>query len=221
MFKKIAISLVCLLVCSVIATAIILKSNENKGASEQSSNSASDINKKEEYYHAKLQKGARAVIVGSFNPDGSGETYDFEIKVNDITVTKEQGAFDRVEDDYKLVVDENGTILNDYSYVVVNVDVKNISGHEFETTISNMLLYSDKFENYYEAELYNSDNKSLLDKMYFLIDFTQGYENNFNLVYFVKDEEISLINSDEELMLICSFVNSFPDIDDIPVVKKE
>lgn len=219
--KKIIISLICLLVCSAIATAVVLKLNEKKETTEQSSKSASNINESDRYYHAKLQKGAKAVIVGSFNLDGSGEPYDFEIKVNDITVTKEQGDFDRVEDDNKLVVDENGTILNDYSYVVANVDVKNISGHEFDATINNISLYSDKFEMYYEPWLYNSDNKSISDKHYFLIDFTPNYENNFNLVYFVKDEELSRINSDEEMVLICSFVNSFPNVEDIPVVKKE
>lgn len=136
-----------------------------------------------------------------------------------MSVSKEKGDFDLIKNHNKEVIDENGTITNGYSYVVMNVTLSNISGQEFETTLNNMLLCANNISEYFELRSYNSEQNIESDKDYYVINFTKKFKQNYNLVYII-DDNILNNNSNKEMLLLCSFVNSMPDLENIPIVKK-
>ena len=224
--KKIVIISLSLVVCLIIVAALLLKlninifneSDLNNKSTEQNTISATTNDSDQKFFHAKLEEGAKARIVAAANPDGSDNTFDLEISFNKLSVSKEKGDFDLIKNHNKEVIDENGTITNGYSYVVMNVTLSNISGQEFETTLNNMLLCANNISEYFELRSYNSDQNIESDKDYYVINFTKKFKQNYNLVYII--DNILNNNSNKEMLLLCSFVNSMPDLENIPIVKK-
>ena len=225
--KKIVIISLSLVVCLIIVAALLLKlninifneSDLNNKSTEQNTISATTNDSDQKFFHAKLEEGAKARIVAAANPDGSDNTFDLEISFNKLSVSKEKGDFDLIKNHNKEVIDENCTITNGYSYVVMNVTLSNISGQEFETTLNNMLLCANNISEYFELRSYNSDQNIESDKDYYVINFTKKFKQNYNLVYII-DDNILNNNSNKELLLLCSFVNRMPDLENIPIVKK-
>ena len=225
--KKIVIISLSLVVCLIIVAALLLKlninifneSDLNNKSTEQNTISATTNDSDQKFFHAKLEEEAKARIVAAANPDGSDNTFDLEISFNKLSVSKEKGDFDLIKNHNKEVIDENGTITNGYSYVVMNVTLSNISGQEFETTLNNMLLCANNISEYFELRSYNSDQNIESDKDYYVINFTKKFKQNYNLVYII-DDNILNNNSNKEMLLLCSFVNRMPDLENIPIVKK-
>lgn len=229
--KKIIIILISFVICIIIVAAILLKLNidlfnENAFDIETTKQKTVSItqqdNSSKKFFHARLEEGTNARIVAAVDPDNSDNTYDLEISFNKLSVSKKKGDFDLLRGHNKESVDENGTITNGYSYVIINVTLSSVSEHEFETTLNNMWLCVDNLPEYFELRSYNSNRNAEYDKHYYLVNFTKGFKQNYNLVFIMEDNVLKNIKPNKDIMLLCSFVNEIPNnLEDIPIVKKE
>lgn len=225
--KKIVVVASSIFVCIVIVAALWLKLNssifnerdQNKLSAAQSAISDSKNDSAQKYFHAKIAEGAKARVVAAAYPDGSDHTYDLEISFNKLSVSKKKGDFDVIKNHHNEIVDENGTITNGYSYVVMDVTLWNISGQEFETTLNNMLLCVNNLSEYFELRSYNNNQKNESGKDYYTVTFSKNDKRNYRLVYII-DDAILDHTSNNEMLLLCSFVNGMSDLEKIPVVKQ-
>lgn len=148
--------------------------------------------------NAFLREGAECYLNCGMNID---EICPIYFKFNSLNVSKEMGDFDLC-DDWNEIKDENGTITNEYSYVVCNITVSNKGEADFETTISNFLLFFGRNEGYREVRSYNSKKENTFTKDYYYCTFKPGKEYNFNIAYVVEDDMINKFKSDL-LVFIC------------------
>ncbi len=165
-------------------------------------------------YQILLREGAEYNVQYSDERYETDEYADIYVKYNSLEVSKEIGDFDLV-DDWDDVKDENGTIINDYSYVICNTTIINKGRFNLETGINYMHLYFGTDINYTSMRSFNSGKSDTYTKDYFLVNFEPNVEYNYNLVYIVEDDIIEKYGSD---MLICagfteSFQETFPIVD--------
>lgn len=211
----------------VIISAIFLKLNVNffdffnkEKATDLNSQAVSSNNEESEYYHVRLSEGTKAKVVVDFNPDNTKIRYDLEISCNKISVTKERGDFDPVSDFGDVITDANGTIQNDYSYVVFNTTLTNVSGVDMEVCLGNMSLGINPIERYCEIRAYNSGLDDISKKDLFIVQFEKDLKKEYNLVFVLDDQTLNNVSKDD-LVLLCSFVNNFPKYSDVPLLKNE
>lgn len=127
-----------------------------------------------------------------------------EVCVNDAAFTKDGGDSDAVysalqDTNYPYEFDENYNILNDFTYVVVNVTVKN-TGQTENKFYLNTFKYvgidpetEDAVESFYSGQMrgYKARNDARgYDKAYAQTALPAGGEMTCNLVFIQKDEDI-------------------------------
>lgn len=163
--------------------------------------------------NAFLKEGAECYLDCSMNIDEECPIY---FKFNSLSVSKEIGDFDLC-DDWNEIKDENGTITNEYSYVICNITILNKGEVDFETTLNNLWLYFETNAGYTEARAYNSNKKDVLTKDYYYCTFKPDTEYNFNMVYVVEDDVIAKFKSD--MLIFISFIEPMWD-KRYPVIEK-
>ena len=127
------------------------------------------------------------------NPIRSG---DFSYKVNSWSMSKEYPGYPQPEGDTPLEerpgaqLDENGNIINDCSYVVVNIEVKNMTSKDITSLIWGT-LYLNSVGNgagkYTGEAAYLGDDRPL-SKDYYLEIIPANSTKEMTFVYVEKDE---------------------------------
>jgi len=164
--------------------------------------------------NAFLREGAECYLDCGMNIDEKCPIY---FKFNDLNVSKEMGDFDLC-DDWNEIKDENGTITNEYSYVVCNITILNKGEVNFETTLNNLWLFFGTNEGYTEVRSYNSKKGNTFTKDYYYCTFKPDTEYNFNIVYVVEDDMINKFKSD--MLVFISFIEPKWDTT-YPVIEKQ
>ena len=127
------------------------------------------------------------------NPIRSG---DFSYKVNSWSMSKEYPGYSQPEGDTPLEerpgaqLDENGNIINDFSYVVVNVEAKNLTSKDVTSLIWG-IFYLKSIGNgagkYTGQDAYLGDDRPL-SKDYYLETIPANSTKEMTFVYVEKDE---------------------------------
>lgn len=119
-------------------------------------------------------------------------TDDLMFKVNSVEKTKERKQFPNPPDWDLIVKDENGNLINDMSYVIVNVTIKNQK--ETERVFPLNSCWVNAIDDRNERYTYQCWMSSKLDdfdkKDYFEYTFQPKEEYTCDLVYIVEDERL-------------------------------
>jgi len=119
-------------------------------------------------------------------------TDDLIFKVNSVEKTKERKQFPGPPDWDRLVADESGNLINDMSYVIINVTIKNNRETERMFPLNSCWVNAidDKNEIYtYECRM-SSKFENFDKKYYFEYTFQPKEEYTCDLVYLVEDERL-------------------------------
>ncbi|MFU0826831.1 MAG: hypothetical protein ACFWTJ_04705 [Lachnoclostridium sp.] len=175
-------------------TKISEKENQGKESAEKKSNdesnqktiSANDIEKD------KISKYFYGVNVSDMKSTVMADGYQY--KVNNVKVTKEKEDF--VKTDWPQVeYDSHGNIINDYSFVILDIDINFVEEiyKGLDIYLNNMTLYAfnnnGDFENSYEVVSSNNGN-DYSQKNYFGINLEPGETLTRKIVFIVMDKEL-------------------------------
>lgn len=156
-------------------------------------------------YNSEKDYHLRELTPSDSNVQKMGEPFttdEISYTVNNCFVTKKIGEFD-IEDlketpqDVKL--DDNGNIQNNYSYVIVDVTIKNESQQtvEFYTNSLWLRLINSDFEYSNSNLFYNGQLRGYMDgkpaqtgKSYYRRFYDGGEERSCILTYVVQDSEL-------------------------------
>lgn len=229
----IVISIICFLLFAAVVVANLIKNGvisvENLHYSVGSNTSYTDdekkqnnenkgINGKYPIFKVRLSEGAEFPVQYADETHKKNEYSDIVVKYNSVYISKEKGDFD-ICGDFKEIKDENGNIINEYSYVIVNASIVNKGKNVFSSSLNSIYLAVGP-ECKAELRSYNSE-KSSCGKDYYIIDFESNVEYNYNLAFIVEDSLIEEYRN--ELYLYVSFYNNSDRLgerDNIPLVKK-
>ncbi len=123
-------------------------------------------------------------------------TVDLTFKVNSVEKTKEKKQFPNPPDWEQFVTDENGNLINDMSYIIINVTIKN--NKEAERMFPLNSCWLDVIDNKnvvynYECIMF-SKLENFDKKDYFEYNFQPQEEYTCDLVYVVEDEKLQYNN---------------------------
>lgn len=165
-----------------------------------------------------LREGAEITVQCS-DPGYNGDGYsDIYVKFNSVEISKEMKDFDPF-DDWDEIKDENGTIINDYSYIICNVTIKNKGPLGIDTGINYLHLCFGTDGDYTEMRSYNSGRPVTYLKDYYLFILEPGVEYTYNTVFVDKDSKINKYRSN--LLLLTGFTESFKTIPNLPIIDKQ
>lgn len=138
-----------------------------------------------------------------FTLEKEGLNWIFEFRVNEVQLTKEAIDTDAVYylQDYPIVeLDEEYTILNEYTYLTANVTVKN-AGEKEDAIYMNSILYVPYDEETGDIErpfnagyIFGYKTRADLpdfDKSYAAVTLKPGEEFTCNLVYVVEEKDVN------------------------------
>lgn len=138
-----------------------------------------------------------------FTLEKEGLNWIFECCVNEVQLTKEAIDTDAVYylQDYPLVkLDEAYTILNEYTYLIANVTVKN-AGEKEDAIYMNSILYVPYDEETEDIErpfnagyIFGYKTRADLpdfDKSYAAVTLKPGEEFTCNLVYVIEEKDVN------------------------------
>ncbi len=182
---------------------IISKDNlftKNSSESESLSSESDSSNSDALLSNAYLKEGAECTLDCELKID---EVRPIYFKFNSLTVSKEIVDFDWNDDDYEWLEerDDNGTITNEYSYVICNFTIINNGETDFETTVNNLWLHYGSEGHLSELRSYNSGRTDTSTKDYYYVTFKPGVEHNFNLAYIVEDSAIDECKADMSVFI--------------------
>lgn len=228
----IVISIICFLLFATVVVANLIKngiistenfyhsvdSNNNDTHYEKEQNNENKgINGKYPIFKVRLSEGVEFPVQYADGTHKKNEYSDIVVKYNSVYISKEKGDFD-ICGDFKEIKDENGNIINEYSYVTVNASIINKGKNVFSSSLNN--IYLSLGLHLLELRSYNSE-KTSHSKDYYIIGFEPNVEYNYNLVFIVEDSLIEEYRN--ELYLYVSFYNNSDRLgegNNIPLVKK-
>jgi len=163
---------------------------------------------------------------------------DLIYKINSVERTKEKKVysmpppdlpFNTVDENGKIVeedflsVDENGTILNAYSYLVVNLTIKNTRDRINIKPLNSISLevYDDKDKSIDGSLPFLNDREVDQEgkKDYFLYEFRPQEEREVTLVYIIKDKYLDYNNLKLRIENIGVVEEDFKESDRIKYIK--
>lgn len=119
-------------------------------------------------------------------------TDDLTFKVNSVEKTKERKQFPNPPDWDRVVADEKGNLINDMSYLIINVTIKN--NREAERMFPLNSCWVNAIDDRNERGTYECWMSSKLEdfdkKDYFEYTFQPQEEYTCDLVYIVEDERL-------------------------------
>lgn len=150
-------------------------------------------------------------------------TNDLIYKINSVTKTKQRGPLPLTDffSDF-LTIDNEGTILNDYSYLIVNLSIANNLEQEKLISLNSYYLlgkdsngeYIDKFEPML------IDNRTDVEKRdYFHYTFHPKESATFNLGFILKDEVLDTYKNKMDLIIDNSGGNRMLENKDVRIIK--
>lgn len=221
MNKKVAtiiIVIACVIVTVVLAMGYMIKEGiidtENIfNNTEENSNSSQSVKEDNMPERAYFREGAECTLRG-------GENVKLYFKYNSTKISKKVEDFDKLSFNFEEKVDSNGTITNDYSYVICNITVKNVGTESFLTTINNVLLFPNGIDSEYtEVRSFDSHLKNTTRTDYYYVNFKPNEEHNYNIVFVEKDSIIKKYKN--KFLLYALFNGSEPQPSDPIIEKKE
>ena len=120
------------------------------------------------------------------------------VKLNDISISKNKAElpeFDTFED-WDEIKDSQGNITNEYSYVVLNITM-------MEVSLNSLLLHFGTDGGYNEARSFNSSEKKT-SKNYFVEKLEPGKKLNVNVAYVAEDKQLNEYKDQLYLMTVLS-----------------
>lgn len=216
------LSIVALMVGYMLREGIISTDNlfykNNDNIQNESGTEAGDKNLKYPTYKVLLKEGAEFNLQYTDSRYKRDEYSDIYVKFNSVEITKEMKDFDPFGD-WDEIKDENGTIINDYSYIICNVTIKNKGNFDIDTGINCLHLCFGTDGYYTEMRSYNSGRPVTHLKDYYLFTLKSGVEYNYNTVFVDKDSYINKYRSN--LLLLTWFLEDFKTIPNLPIIDKQ
>lgn len=215
--SSILIIIICLLLIVVLLSGLLIKNQlivtenliENLKSTPETLSSESSLtlsNKKNDSALRVLLKEGGAYSVPWFDEyHDKGECSYMYVKLDDLSISKERGDFDIVSDFFEHK-DENGNLLDEYSYVVAKMRFKNLGERTFDTGVNRMCLIIGDEYLMYTLRAYNSGKSTSEEKDYFLFDFDPNVEYTFNLAFIVDDE--TLQHHSDNMYILASYEDS-------------
>lgn len=130
------------------------------------------------------------------------ETMGFSYTVEQVEITKDSKGYRPPEGMMPLseysdtILDESGNITNEYSYVMVHVKIKNLSGTEEILSVGHMRFKVEgvgelEIEHSGEFQYLGEEEPGTYGKKYGLIPFSGGEEQSFIMIYVQRDNELT------------------------------
>lgn len=127
------------------------------------------------------------------------ETMGFSYMVEQVEITKDSKGYRQPEGMMPLseysdtTLDESGNITNGYSYVMVHLKIKNLSGTEEILGVGNIYFKVDGMDvfemgNSGEFQYFGKEEPGTYGKKYGLIPFSGGEEQSFIMIYVQRDD---------------------------------
>ncbi len=191
-----------MIIMVVIIGVSIFKNDELFPKSNLWSNKKETKEGTETKENAEIKAEESLAAANEFEPDKIFEmgedvlTVDLTFKVNSVEKTKEKKQFPNPPDCDEFVTDEKGNLINNMSYVIVNVTIKNNRETERMFPLNSCCLdvIDDKNE-IYNYECWMSSKLEDFDKKdYFEYNFQPQEEYTCDLVYIVEDEKLQYNN---------------------------
>jgi len=161
--------------------------------------SKEDIKNKE---NAEVKTEESLAVANEFEADKIFEigedvlTDDLIFKVNSVEKTKERKQFPKPENTDRIVTDENGNLINNMSYIIINVTIKNDRETERMFPLNSCWLNVIDDKNVvHSCECRISSKLEDFDKKdYFEYTFHPKEEYTCDLIYIVEDENLQYNN---------------------------
>ena len=148
---------------------------------------------------------AKSIVMSDSRFYNKGETCEsdgFQYCVNNFEVTKSSSGMTLRQNGY-YPCDENGVFTCDYSYMIVDITIKNMTDKQrkFYTNSSCISCYNyDQNGSYdemfpdYGADVYNfNGEKSILAADFFAVDLQPGETKDFRIGYILEDSKLDSI----------------------------
>lgn len=166
-----------------------------------------------------LEEGAEYPVQYTSDKYEAGEYRDILVKFNQMSISKEKGNFD-ICSDWDEKKNSEGTIINGYSYVSLDVTLVNQGEYSHEVSLNSLYLLAGS-EYSYELRSYNSEEANPQAKNYFIVTLEPDTEYHFTFAYIAEDQVIK--ENLSELYLYASFL-SFNSLNNennqLPLIKK-
>lgn len=131
-------------------------------------------------------------------------TFGMTYKVNNITKTKKKGPLPKTNIYDFLKLDEEGTIQNNYSYLILNLSINNDLDEEQEITLNSYNILGKNDEGVYQEKLEPMlfDKRSDVENSeYFHFTLKPKEKMIFNLGYIAEDDTLQQYRDSMELII--------------------
>ncbi len=159
-------------------------------------------NKKETKENTEAKEEESLIVDNELEEDKTFEigedvlTDDLIFKVNSVEKTKERKQFPKPPNWERFVTDENGNLINNLSYIIINVTIKNNreTTRMFPLNSCWLNVMDDKNQVYNYECIMSSKLEDFDKKDYFEYNFQPKEEYTCDLVYIVEDEILQYNN---------------------------
>lgn len=234
--STIIISVVCVVTMLTLTIGILIKDgiiteetiftnhniqgNSTVSTSQNTSDNESTTNNKYSagypVFAVLLEEGAEYPVQYTSDKYEAGEYRDILVKFNQISISKEKGNFD-ICSDWDEKKNSEGTIINDYSYVSLDVTLINQGEYPQEVSLNSLYLLAGP-DHGYELRSYNSEDANPQAKNYFIVTLESNTEYHFTFAYIAEDQVIK--ENSSELYLYTSFLSFNDENHELPLIKK-
>lgn len=129
------------------------------------------------------------------------EVGNMKYKINNVKIQKNLEKFTKDDftyytDDEK--TDQNGNLTGSFSYIIVNITIKNLLDEDKEVYMNNYFILTTDIDNKFTMPLHSGVPKAFFKpqnknegKSYFKYVFSPGENTSFDLIYITEDDALS------------------------------
>jgi hypothetical protein len=148
-------------------------------------------------------------------------TFGMTYKVNNIKRTKQRGPLPLTNIYDFLLLDDQGTIKNNYSYLIFNLSIRNDLESEQEITLNSYTIYGKNSQDVYTLKLEPMlfDKRTDVEKRdYFHFTLQPKEEVTFNLGYIAEDKSLEEYKNHMDFIINNGGTSNFSD-KDVRIIK--